>query len=76
MIEMKLRLTRALSRALSRARGEKGQNTVEYLLLLSVIVAGALIVGVAIKKYLPNLFNQISQSISGAAGNLANPNGG
>ena len=76
MIEMKLRVARMLARALARVREKKGQNTVEYLLLLSVIVAGALIVGVAIKKYLPNLFNQISQSISGAAGNLANPNGG
>ncbi len=76
MIEMKLRMARMLARVLARVREKKGQNTVEYLLLLSVIVAGALIVGVAIKKYLPNLFNQISQSISGAAGNLANPNGG
>ncbi|MHB2025191.1 MAG: hypothetical protein ACYCPQ_00930 [Elusimicrobiota bacterium] len=72
MRKIKMKMTEAAA----KLRTNKGQNTVEYLLLLSVIVAGALIVGVAIKKYLPNLFGQISQSISGAAGSLASPNGG
>ena len=47
-------------------KSRKGQNTVEYLMMLGVIVGIVLVVGVAIKNYLPNLFNQIAGKISGA----------
>jgi len=49
----------------------KGQNTVEYLLMLAVVVGVVLIAGMAIKRYMPTLWAQIQEMISGAAGSLA-----
>ncbi|MBI5631038.1 MAG: Flp family type IVb pilin [Elusimicrobia bacterium] len=49
---------------------ERGQNTVEYLLMLTVVVGVVLIAGVALKKYMPGLFQQIQGMITGAAGQL------
>lgn len=51
-------------------RSEKGQNTVEYLLMLTVVVGVVLAAGFALKKYMPGLFQQIQGMISGAASNL------
>ncbi|MBI4655980.1 MAG: class III signal peptide-containing protein [Elusimicrobia bacterium] len=51
-------------------RNRKGQNTVEYLLMLAVVVGVVLIAGIALKKYMPNLFNSISSMISSAASSL------
>jgi Flp pilus assembly pilin Flp len=48
----------------------KGQNTVEYLLMLAVVVGVVLIAGMAIKRYMPDLWAQIQGMISGAAGSL------
>lgn len=45
----------------------KAQNTVEYLLMLAVVVGVVLVVGMLIKKYMPSLFAQIQNMISGAA---------
>lgn len=59
----------------ARLANRKGQNTVEYLLMLTVIVGVLLITGAAIKKFMPGLFAQISQSITGAASNLGSPGG-
>jgi Flp pilus assembly pilin Flp len=53
----------------------KGQNTVEYLLMLAVVVGVVLIAGMAIKKYMPDLWTQIQGMISGAAGNLGSSAG-
>ncbi|MCX5784380.1 MAG: hypothetical protein NTX59_01695 [Elusimicrobia bacterium] len=47
-----------------------GQNTVEYLLMLAVVVGVVLIAGVALKNYMPGLFRQISTMIGGAATSL------
>ncbi|OGS07333.1 MAG: hypothetical protein A2270_05980 [Elusimicrobia bacterium RIFOXYA12_FULL_51_18] len=48
----------------------KGQNTVEYLLMLAVVVGVVLIAGMALKNYMPGLFQKIQGMISGAAGSL------
>ncbi|HAF94438.1 MAG: hypothetical protein A2X34_00885 [Elusimicrobia bacterium GWC2_51_8] len=47
-----------------------GQNTVEYLLMLAVVVGVVLIAGIALKKYMPALFGQIQGMITGAANSL------
>ena len=49
---------------------ERGQNTVEYLLMLTVVVGVVLVAGMALKKFMPGLFSQIQGMISGAANNL------
>jgi len=51
-------------------KSEKGQNTVEYLLMLTVVVGVVLMSGMALKKFMPSLFAQISGMISGAAGQM------
>ncbi len=51
-------------------RSQKGQNTVEYLLMLTVVVGVVLVAGAALKKYMPTLFQQIQDMISKAAGDM------
>jgi len=52
-------------------KNRSGQNTVEYLLMLAVIVGVVLLTGAAIKKFMPGLFESISKMISDASGQLA-----
>jgi len=47
-----------------------GQNTVEYLLILAVIVGVVLVTGLALKKYMPALFEQVSVQITDATRQL------
>lgn len=49
---------------------ERGQNTVEYLLMLTVVVGVVLVAGAALKKFMPTLFAQIQGMITGAAGSM------
>lgn len=48
-------------------RSERGQNTVEYLLILAVVVGVVLVVGKMFKAQIGGIFNQIMSMISGAA---------
>lgn len=48
-------------------RGERGQNTVEYLMMLAVIVGVILVIGKMFKPQIGALFGQIMTMISGAA---------
>ncbi len=50
-----------------RARSERGQNTVEYLMMLAVIVGVVLVIGKMFKPQISGIFNQIMGMISGAA---------
>lgn len=52
-----------------------GQNTVEYLLMLSVVVGVVLITGMMLKKYMPSLFGSIQGMITGAANTLGSSSG-
>ena len=56
-------------------KNRKGQNTVEYLLMLAVVVGVVLIAGVALKKYMPTLFSSIQSMINGAASTLGSSSG-
>jgi len=55
------------AQAWSRIKSRKGQNTVEYLLMLTVVVGVVLVAGAALKKFMPGLFTQIEGMISNAA---------
>jgi Flp pilus assembly pilin Flp len=65
----------ALSRIQARLKDRRGQNTVEYLLMLTVVVGVVLVAGMALKKFMPSLFAQIQNMISGAAGSLGSNSG-
>lgn len=56
-------------------RGRAGQNTVEYLLILAVIVGVVLVTGMALKKYMPTLFEQVSVQITDATRRLGGSSG-
>ena len=64
------------SRANGPLKRRKGQNTVEYLLMLAVITGVVLIAGSALKNYIPKLFSQIQCLIGNAAQTLGSPTGG
>jgi len=51
----------------ARVRSRKGQNTVEYLMMLAVIVGVILVIGKMFKPQISQIFNQIMTMISGAA---------
>jgi hypothetical protein len=53
-----------------RFSSRRGQNTVEYLLMLTVVVGVVLVSGAMLKKFMPSLFNNIQQMITGAAGQM------
>ena len=55
-------------------RRSRGQNTVEYLMMLAVIVGVILVVGKMFKPQISAIFNQIMGMISGAATSVASPN--
>ena len=63
-------MTKKIAKMRAWLADQKGQNTVEYLLMLTVVVGVVLVAGMALKKFMPGLFSQIQGMISGAAGNL------
>jgi len=54
-------------------RSERGQNTVEYLMMLAVIVGVILVIGKMFKPQISGIFNQIMGMISGAASTVGAP---
>ena len=52
-------------------RKRAGQNTVEYLLILAVIVGVVLIAGTALKNYMPSLFSKVAHGIDLGADQLS-----
>lgn len=60
----------AANRAIENIKNKKGQNTVEYLFMLGIIVVVVGLVGVAIKSFMPELFDNIKAKIMGEAGKL------
>ena len=53
-------------------RDRRGQNTVEYLLMLTVVVGVVLAAGMALKKFMPGLFGQVQSMITNTALSLGN----
>ena len=60
----------AFDRALRTVNNKKGQSLVEYLFMLGIIVVVVGIVGLAIKQFMPELFDNIKEKILGQAGQI------
>lgn len=60
----------AFNKAVENVKNNKGQNTIEYMLMLLVIIGVVFAVGALIKNYMPDLFEQIKGKISGGAANI------
>lgn len=59
----------------TKLSNKRGQNTVEYLLMLTVVVGVVLVAGAMLKKFMPTLFNNIQQMITGAASSMGQGGG-
>lgn len=57
-------------RLIELVRNRRGQNTVEYLLMLTVVVGVVLVSGAALKRFMPGLFENIARTIGDAARTL------
>lgn len=64
------KITAAKEKALDCLKKKEGQNTVEYLLMLGVIVAIALVVGKVLKEKFPDLINKVFGKIDGGVDNI------
>lgn len=53
------------AKALGTLTRKEGQNTVEYVLMLVVVVGIALAAGAAIKQFMPEVYENVKQKILG-----------
>lgn len=60
----------AYDRAIRAINNKKGQNTVEYLFMLGIIVVVVGAIGLGIKTFLPDVFEKIKAQIMGEVGNI------
>jgi len=60
----------AFNSALNQLKSKKGQGTVEYLLMLGVIVGVALAAAAIVNKIFPDLTEGIKQKIMGGVSSL------
>ncbi|MCQ2410485.1 MAG: hypothetical protein MJ053_03000 [Elusimicrobiaceae bacterium] len=65
IVAMQNKLNRIQAQALGCLKQKEGQNTIEYVLMLVVVVGVAGLAGVLIKKFMPDLFDQVKAKITG-----------
>lgn len=53
------------AQAISTVSKKEGQNTVEYVLMLVVVVGVALLAGGLVKQFMPELFENVKSKILG-----------
>lgn len=70
MLKLSIKLNNFLEKQKQLLKKQDGQNTIEYLFMLGIIVVVVGIVGVLIKNFMPDLFEQIKSKILGEAGKL------
>lgn len=71
---LKEKVNERLLKLAVRLQSERGQNTVEYLMMLAVIVGVILVIGKMFKPQISGIFNQIMGMISGAASTVGSGN--
>ena len=65
IVALQTRMEALKAQALGCLKKQEGQNTIEYVLMLVVVVGVAGVAGVLIKNYMPELFEQIKGKITG-----------
>ena len=65
IIAMQMKLDAAKNAVLNSLKRKEGQNTVEYIIMLGVVVGIALLVGGLVKKMMPEVFENIKAKIIG-----------
>lgn len=65
IVALQNRMDMLKAQALNCLKKKEGQNTIEYVLMLVVVVGVAGLAGVLIKKFMPDLFEQVKAKILG-----------
>lgn len=65
IIAAQMKLDNAKQAAFNLLKKKEGQNTIEYVIMLGVVVGIALAVGVAVKKMMPDVFEKVKAKIIG-----------
>ena len=65
IIAMQTKLNAAKEAAINSLKKQEGQNTIEYIIMLGVVVGIALLVGTLVKNMMPEVFENIKAKIIG-----------
>ncbi len=65
VVALQNKLNAVKAQALGCLKRQEGQNTVEYVLMLVVIVGIAMVAGTALKNYFPELMEKVKAKIGG-----------
>lgn len=65
IIAMQAKLDAAKNATLNLLKKKEGQNTIEYIIMLGVVVGIALLVGTLVKSMMPEVFENIKAKILG-----------
>ena len=65
IIAMQNKLEAVKNAAFNCVKRKEGQNTIEYIIMLGVVVGIALLVGGLVKKMMPDVFENVKQKIIG-----------
>ena len=65
IIAMQTKLNAAKQAAFNCVKKQEGQNTVEYMIMLGVVVGIALLVGALVKQMMPEVFENIKNKVIG-----------
>lgn len=66
IIALQNKMDSVKAQALNCLKRKEGQNTIEYVLMLVVVVGVAGLAGMLIKKFMPDLFEQVKAKITGS----------
>lgn len=65
IVAMQSKLAAIKMAAVNGLKKKEGQNTIEYIIMLGVVVGIALLVGTLVKNMMPELFENIKAKIIG-----------
>lgn len=66
IVAMQNKMNSIQAKAFDCLKKKEGQNTIEYVLMLVVVVGVAGLAGVLIKTFMPDLFEQVKAKITGS----------
>lgn len=70
IIAIQNRMDGLKAQALGCLKRKEGQNTIEYILMLGVVVGIALAVGMGVKAFMPDLFEKIKAKLLGGVDSM------
>ena len=65
IIAMQTKLEAVKKAAFNCVKKQEGQNTIEFIIMLGVVVGIALLVGTLVKNMMPEVFDSVKQKIIG-----------